>query len=309
METELRHIVITGGSGFIGRHLAGALLERGHQVRILDPLAPQIAHPALRWVEGSVQEQDALHTALDGCDAVYHLASTTIPQSSNENPLFDVETNLGGTIRLLEACVAAQVKKLVFASSGGTVYGIPEHLPVTENSPTNPLCSYGIVKLAIEKYLLMFQQLYGLNGCILRISNPYGTHQRHDSGQGVIAAFCHKAARGEALEIWGDGNIIRDYIHIDDVTDAFMRCMRFDCKGQILNIGSGQGTSLNDIIGHIETTLAKPVQRHYQASRPFDVPAVYLCTDRARQLLHWQPRVSLQEGIDTLIQSLQEGPP
>lgn len=306
MDRAIKHnILVIGGAGFIGSHLTTALLEAGHRVLCLDVKPPAIRHERLQWVEGSFIHREKINEVLEGCDVVYHLASATVPKTSNDDPAFDINSNLIGTTHLLQCAVQNRIRKLIFTSSGGTVYGRPDSLPVSEASPTQPLCSYGIVKLAIEKYLFMFHHLHGLNACVLRLSNPYGENQRPDTGQGVIAAFCHKAMSGQPIEIWGDGSVIRDYIHIADVTDAMIKAMYVDCGGQVLNIGSGQGTSLNEIIVHIETTCGQVIDRIYQKSRPFDVPAIYLDISAAAKKLDWRPRTPLDEGIGHLIHSIR----
>lgn len=302
-QSPQHHVLVTGGAGFIGSNLIRALLDAGHHVRCLDLHPPAITHGNLEWIEGNFTHVERICEALNGCNVVYHLASATIPKTSNDDPVFDIHNNLVGTVQLLQRAVEKNVRKLVFASSGGTVYGPPTTLPVPESSKTQPLCSYGIVKLAIEKYLLMFHQLYGLETCTLRLANPYGANQRPDTGQGVIAAFCHKALAGQPIEIWGDGSVIRDYIHITDVVAAMLKTLDSNCGGTVLNVGSGKGASLNDIITHIETACGHPIDRIYKASRPFDVPAIYLDVRLAQATLGWSPSTNLQDGIKQTLEA------
>lgn len=301
-------VLVTGGAGFIGRHLIRKLLDERYQVRSLDIKKPDIDHTNLQAMEGSFTDQDCVQSALNGVDIVYHLASTTIPSSSNNDPLFDINTNLTGSVDLINQSIEQRVKKFIFVSSGGTVYGVPSYLPVDEKHPTNPLCSYGIIKLAIEKYLLMYRDLSRLDCAIIRLSNPYGEGQNVRSGQGVIGAFCNKAIRGESLEIWGDGNVVRDYIHVSDAASALLSAIDYDLNGNpIINIGYGKGYSLNHVMNVIEKSLGKPVGRRYHSGRNFDIPEIYLDTGLAKQQLNWSPLVSLESGVLDLLEFLVKG--
>jgi UDP-glucose 4-epimerase len=235
--------------------------------------------------------------AVSGCEVIIHLVSTTLPKNSNDDPVFDVEGNVIGTLRLLDAARAARVRKVVFISSGGTVYGIPREVPIPESHPTEPRVSYAIAKLAIEKYLELYQLLHGLDYVVLRVANPYGARQRVDAAQGDVAVFLDRALRNETIEIWGDGSVVRDYLHISDVARAFLRAVDYTGEPRVFNIGSGAGCSLNELIGSIERLLGRPVARRYLAPRPFDVPRNVLDIARARDVLGWSPTVSLDEGL------------
>lgn len=303
MQHSSQFVLVTGGAGFIGSHLVHALLEQGYNVRCMDLHPPTFKHEHLEWIEANFNHAEKLSKALDDCDAVFHLASATIPKTSNDDPIFDINNNLSGTVQLLQRALEKGVRKVIFASSGGTVYGSPAVLPVTEASETNPLCSYGIIKLAIEKYLLMYHKLYRLETCSLRLANPYGENQRPDTGQGVIAAFCDKALAEQPIEIWGDGSVVRDYVHISDVIAAMLKTLDSDCGGKVLNIGSGEGASLNDIISYIEAACGHPIEKTYKTSRPFDVPAIYLDVNLAQSILGWSPTISLEIGVKQTIEA------
>lgn len=305
--SHAKHCLVLGGRGFIGSHLVDALLAAGHRVRCFDrPNVKRLDEPSSVGVnplgnfelfEGDLGNDADIAQALTGCDVCFHLISTTLPQSSNADPVFDIESNLIGTLRLLKRAVQAKVGKIVFVSSGGTVYGIPQHTPINERHPTNPLCSYGIAKLAIEKYLHLFRELHGLNYTILRLANPFGERQRTHASQGAVAVFVGKALRGETIDIWGDGTVIRDYIHIADVASALLAAMDHDEANDVFNIGSGQGLSLNDILDAIESVTGHPTQRNYLPGRTFDVPVNYLDISHARRHLGWTPTVSFAEGL------------
>jgi UDP-glucose 4-epimerase len=296
------NILILGGAGFIGTHLAGALLQLGHVVRVFDRpstnMPPRIArHPRLERLEGDILNHDEVDSALEDMEFVYHLVSTTLPKSSNDNPEYDIETNLVVSVRLLEAAWRRSIRRIVFLSSGGTVYGVPDHVPIPESHPCDPISSYGIVKLAIEKYLHLYRVLHGLDSCTIRLSNPFGEYQRIQSAQGAVGVFLHRAIHGQSIEIWGDGSVTRDYIYVGDVAEALVKMLDYEGRHKTFNIGSGTGMNLNDIIGQIETVLGRSVSRIYKPARRFDVPVNVLDVGLAQRELGWTPRTSFSEGL------------
>jgi UDP-glucose 4-epimerase len=300
-----------GGAGFIGSHLAQGLLAEGHQVRIFDRpnllLPPELrSDPRIEWFEGDFLNQDELALAVVGSEVVFHLVSATLPKSSNDNPVYEVESNINGTLRLLEIARLNGVRRVIFASSGGTVYGLPQSLPIAESHPTQPLVSYGIAKLAIEKYLHMYQALHGLEYCVLRLANPFGERQRVSAAQGAVAVFLHRALHGETIHIWGDGSVTRDYIYIKDAISAFIKAMSWQGSQRVFNIGSGQGLSLNDILAAMEKLLGRPVTRSYEPARNFDVPVNVLDITCARQHLAWAPEVSFHDALVNTLAWMRE---
>jgi len=303
--------LILGGAGFIGSHLAEGLLAEGHEVRIFD--RPNLALPAelradsrIEWHEGDFLNVDDLARVVPGNEVIFHLVSATLPKSSNDNPAYDVETNVIGTLRLLDIARTNGVKRIVFASSGGTVYGVPHTLPISESHSTEPLVSYGITKLAIEKFLHMYHALHGLDYCILRLANPFGERQRVVAAQGAVAVFLHRAWHGETIHIWGDGSVVRDYIYIKDAVRAFVKALSYQGELRVFNIGSGQGTSLNQLLAGIEALLGRPVAVEYEHGRKFDVPVNVLDISRARSLLGWQPTVNFRDGLAVTLEALQK---
>jgi UDP-glucose 4-epimerase len=295
-------IAIFGGGGFIGSTIADRLLLDGHSLRIferprVDPYRAFTASEDVEWMTGDLMSTHDVGEAVDGVDAVMHLVSTTLPKSSNDDPIYDVQSNLVATLQLLNLMVARGVKKIVFISSGGTVYGNPCYLPIDEKHPTDPLVSYGITKLAIEKYLQIYQAMHGIKANILRVSNPFGDRQRIETAQGAVAAFLSRALRGLPIEIWGDGSVARDYLYVGDVAEAFALAVAYDGAHSVFNISSGKGTSLNEVIRLIEQVTGEPVQRDHRPGRAFDVPVSVLDNTLALRELGWSPKVSLEDGI------------
>ena len=294
--------VIFGGGGFIGSAITDRLLRDGHTVRIFE--RPRVAPyrgfgiaERVEWVTGDMQSPHDLASAVDGMDVILHLASSTLPKNSNEDTVFDVQSNLVTTLQLLNAMVAGKVGKIVFISSGGTVYGEPKYLPIDETHPTNPLVSYGIIKLAIEKYLLLYERMHGIRTTILRVSNAYGERQRVETAQGAVSVFLHRALRGQAIEIWGDGSATRDFIYVQDVAEAFAKALDYDGEAKILNISSGMGVSLNDLVRMLEEFIGRRIEICYLPGRSFDVPVSVLSNELAKRELAWAPKIALKEGI------------
>lgn len=299
---KFEHCLILGGSGFIGSYVTEALIARGYMVSVLsrrNARRKNLLHllDRIRIVEGDFNNEVELQRAMEGVDYVFHLISATLPATSNDNPIYDVEINLIGTLRLLNLCIANKIKKVVFVSSGGTVYGKPQYTPINEQHPTHPICSYGIVKKTIEDYLFMYHTLHGLDYTVLRLSNPYGERQNPYNIQGVIAVFLRKALNDEVIEIWGDGNVVRDYVYVRDVAEAFVKALEVPSAEKIFNIGSGRGYSLNELLQLISTIHGRPLQIRYLPPRKIDVPVNVLDISLARTYLGWQPSTSLQIGL------------
>lgn len=303
----MKRVLVLGGNGFIGSHLVEALVAKGISTRVfsrahLDSFSNRSESQLIERVEGDFIHEGDVCNALEGCDICFHLVSTTLPKSSNDDPAFDVQTNIGGTVKLLNHAVKCGVKKIIFLSSGGTVYGTPKQIPIDEAHPTDPICSYGIGKLAIEKYLALYRALHNLDYTVLRLSNPYGERQRLISTQGAAAVFLNKIIKSEPLEIWGDGSVVRDYVHIADVTSALITAMNYQGNQHIFNIGAGEGKSLNELIETIEKVTGKSASRIYKPGRPFDVPISILSIAKAQELLNWRPTISFEEGLSRTTQ-------
>jgi UDP-glucose 4-epimerase len=294
--------VVLGGGGFIGSTIADRLLRAGHTVRIFErprvpPYRPFSPDEPVEWLTGDLLSEHDASDVVEGADVVLHLVSTTLPKGSNNDPVYDVQSNVVATLQLLQVIVARGVRKVVFISSGGTVYGTPQYLPIDERHPTDPLVSYGITKLAIEKYLQLFARIHGIQVVILRVANAYGERHRIETAQGAVGAFLHRALAGTPIEIWGDGSVTRDYVHVSDVAEAFARAIEYRGTKSVFNVSSGAGVSLNELVGAIERVLGRPIERRYLPGRPFDVPVNVLSNALAREILGWSPAVGLEEGI------------
>lgn len=294
--------LILGGAGFIGSHVADCLIEAGHEVRIFD--RPNIFLGNLKackghveMMEGDFNNEEDLDAALSDMEVIINLVWTTLPGPSNENPEYDIETNVIGNIKLLTAARKHSIKKIIFASSGGTVYGIPKSIPIKETQSTAPLCSYGITKLAVEKYLALYNHLYGGKYIVLRISNPYGERQRSDSVQGVIAVFMDRILKGETLYVWGDGSVARDFVYVKDLASAVLNSIDPYGASGVYNIGGGSAATINEIISKISEIAGKTPRVKYSEKRKMDVPINYLCIEKAGKDLFWKPETSLDEGI------------
>lgn len=291
--------VVIGGNGFIGSHLVDALLQNGWRVvvydRVLERYRPRLA--GVEYVLSDLENVQMLSTVLTYADVVFHLASATIPETANQAPVFDIRKNLIPTVNLFEMCVRQKVGKVVFLSSGGTVYGIPQHLPVMEEHLTRPISAHGIVKLAIEKYLYLFKHLYALDYVVLRPANPYGPRQNPYGKQGVVAAFLGRIAQGLPVELWGTGEVIRDFFHVSDLVTACLSAATTVTTSDVFNIGSGRGVSLTQLITVIEKLVQKPLKVEHLPARSFDVPEIVLDTRRAQAELSWSPQISLKDGL------------
>lgn len=291
-------VLVIGGNGFIGSHLVTALRMRGDEVAVLDRFPPRsdIDWHEVRYYLGDFYDRAILDKVLPGIDQVYHLASSTVPGSADADPVADIQGNLLGTHELLAAMRSHGARRLCYFSSGGTVYGNPDRVPVAESHPLRPISSYGIVKVAVEQYLTMFQRQGWLDPVIIRPSNPYGPRQSTSGIQGAIASFLGKAKDGGIVNIWGDGTVIRDYIYVDDLVELAIKAARQNINCTV-NAGSGEGHSLNDICALIRavTKLELPVE--FQPGRAFDVKQIVLDVSAARRLFEWCPRTALADGI------------
>ncbi|MCF7945219.1 MAG: NAD-dependent epimerase/dehydratase family protein [Spirochaetia bacterium] len=297
-------ILILGASGFLGKSIIRKISPLADSLTLFDMYFTKEQRNKYNCVVGDFSNPGDLESVIkDGVDTVIHLISTTVPSTSNKCPAADVSGNLITTINLLDICVKKGVSRIIFPSSGGTVYG-EINRPAKENDPCRPICSYGIVKKTIEEYLYLYNELYGLDYRILRISNPYGSGQVGVKPQGAIGTFLHRILDKKPIEIWGDGSVIRDYIYVDDVANAFYSIVKYEGEERIFNVGTGIGHSLNDLIDIIENIVGNKVLCNYTPKNVTDVHLNILDISKITDIVGWQPITSLDEGIENVYRKL-----
>jgi UDP-glucose 4-epimerase len=293
-------VLVLGGAGFIGRAVVRALCAEGETVRVLDRHGPRAgeANPRVeRWRVADLSDAGALREMLAGCDAVIHLAAGALPARSESGWASDAASQVLPAIGLVEAMHACGVRRLVFLSSGGTVYGRTAHEPIREDHPTAPMSVYGLGKLMVE------QCLDRLEPVVLRVANVYGEGQAGGRGQGVVASFVDEALAGRPLRVMGDGSTVRDYVHVADVATAVLAVLRYRGAHGVFNIGSGIGHSITALIAALERALGARLRVDYAEGRSFDVPYNVLDCGLAQRELGWRARVRLDSGLAATIAS------
>jgi len=304
-------IVVLGGLGFIGSHLSRALVRDGFRVRIFDKLYTSRElirdfETSVDVMEGDMERPQDVLDALSGSKICFHLIHSTVPGSSMEDPGYDVQSNIVSSVRWLSQLRSTSVKRLIFISSGGTVYGIPQSNPITEDHPTNPISSYGISKLCIEKYILLYGEIYGIASTILRPSNVYGEGQKLNINQGLIGVFADRILKGEPIEIWGDGTVRRDYLYVGDIISGLLRLLEYRGPYTVFNISTGEGHSVLEIVNLLGEIIGKEPQMIFKPARGFDVPVNILSSRRLTEETGWMPQTSLREGISRFVKWLKD---
>ncbi len=297
-------ILVTGGAGFIGSHVVEELVDRGHDVVVLDNFSVgreenlREVRDDIEIVRADVTDPRAVERTFREYrpEAVIHLAAQVNVRYSMESPFVDARINALGTLNLVSLAAEHDVERFVYASSGGAVYGEPEYLPVDEKHPTRPISNYGVSKLAGEYYVRVYAERDGFEYVILRYANVYGPRQDPRGEAGVIPIFLLRAARGEPLTIFGDGEQTRDFVFVEDVARVTAEAVE---RGDgVYNIGTGRETSVNDIVNAVKAVTGVDVKVVYEDPRPGEVRRIYLDPSRAREELGFEPRVDLEEGIE-----------
>ena len=296
--------LVIGGGGFIGQSLTRRLLETGRSVVVLGrrPEPPDGLDARAKYVAGDYGDLKVVSALVAEAVEVINLAYASVPKSSFEDPLFDLNMNLQPAVTLLQASVDKPcLRKIVLVSSGGTVYGHAVQTPIVEGHPTDPVSPYGITKLAIEKYGLMFRQLYGVPVVVVRPGNAYGEGQVPFRGQGFVATAAASMLQGRTLTVFGGDQVIRDYVHVDDVATGLIAALDFGCIGASYNVGSGLGHSTQKVLD-LMSCLARQhgitTEVVHMPARPFDVAVNVLDCSRLEAISGWRARVALTEGID-----------
>lgn len=296
------NILVLGAAGFIGTNLVQRL-NNTYKVTAYDQneyalkRLSNLTEGKIDIRTGNLLRESELSHILKGQNIVYHLISTTVPATSNINISQEICDNVEAMAKFLDACIAYKVEKIVFLSSGGTVYGLQDSFPIREGAEEYPISSYGTQKLMNEKLLYLYHHIYGLNYHIIRLSNPYGPYQNPKGAQGVVTKTIYKALKGEKIDVFGDGSIIRDYLYIDDAIDAIIKVAEGNVVNTIFNIGCGKGTSLTDLFQIIEKSLGIPLKLSYHPDRAVDVPVNYLDVERYKSHFGEISRTGWEEGI------------
>jgi len=287
-----RRILVTGGAGFIGSHLVDRLIAEGFDVAVLDNLSTGFAsniNPKSRFYQADICDAPAIERIMtvERCDYVSHHAAQMDVRKSVDDPVADARANILGSLNLILAAVKFGVKKFVYVSTGGAVYGEPKYLPVDEHHPINPICQYGISKHTVEHYLYLYALHYGLKYTALRYPNVYGPRQNPKGEAGVNAIFIGLMLKGEAPTIFGDGEQMRDYVFVDDVVEANMRALAYG-DNDVYNIGAGVGISVNHIYETLCRILGVDRPAQYGPARLGEVFRIYLDGRKAERELKWR---------------------
>jgi UDP-glucose 4-epimerase len=295
-------ILITGGAGFIGSHLADALLAAGtHEVSILDDLSAgkrDRVDSRARFYHGNIRNADEVRMIVDRekPEVIFHLAAQMDVRRSVAEPVFDAEVNLIGLINLMEAGRLNGLRRVIFSSTGGAIYGEQEAFPCDESHPMRPVSPYGVAKMATEAYLFFYKTQYGIDYAALRYANVYGPRQDPHGEAGVVAIFCGRLLEGKPCTIYGDGAQTRDYVYVGDVVRANVAALSAKIAGAI-NIGTGVETSVNQLYSTLAAIAGSEGKATHAAARPGEQSRSVISPARAARELNWHPEVTLTDGL------------
>jgi len=300
-------IGVIGGNGFIGQWVVHSLQNHGHGVVVLGRSPRPAELPAAAgYIQGEYGNQEVLASIIAETDAIVHLAYATVPSTSFSDPIFDLMANVPSSVALFQAAAAAGAKRVVFVSSGGTVYGNSASMPISENFPTNPVSPYGITKLTVERYAHMYHDLMGLPVITIRPGNAYGVRRSGKPGGGFVSAAVNAAVNRIPVRIFGDGSTIRDYVHVRDVAEGIVSGLDHGVPGETYNVGTGIGLSNLDVVTRVRSVMGLGVgdiDVEHLPFRGFDVRANVLDCARLRTISGWTPAISIEAGIEDLRQA------
>ena len=296
------NILLLGAAGFIGTNLTLKLSEDpNNRITLVDVnknyFRPEVLEKNVSVVESPLNENTDFASLLAGQQVVYHLISTTVPTTANQQVANELTANVVMTARLLDACVVCGVQKVVFISSGGTVYGKESRCPLKEDTATEPITSYGVQKITIEKLLYLYHYMHGLDYRVVRLANPYGPYQRPNGILGAVTTFTYKALNKEQIVVYGDGSVVRDFIYIDDAVRGILTIVNAESAYKTYNLGSGYGTSIRQVLEQIQSALQLPLDISWQEGRKVDVPVNFLDMTRYEEEFGPLNPISLKEGI------------
>lgn len=307
------NIILFGAAGFIGKNLIIRLVQNKNSKFTLVDKSKRFFSDIMNYLppntvikEEEFSEKLEFDRLLEGQDVVYHLVSTTVPTTSNQHIVQELKVNVLATVNLLEACNRCGVKKVIFFSSGGTVYGKNAICPIKEETPSYPISSYGLQKVSIEKLLYLYGYMYNLDYRIIRLSNPYGPYQRPNGIQGAVTTFTYRALKNEKIVVYGDGSVVRDFIYIEDAIKAILNIVNMESEHRIFNIGCGYGTSIKEVLETIRCVLGKELDILYMSQRKVDVPENYLDISRYENCYGRLNATSLQDGIQLTVEFLKQ---
>jgi UDP-glucose 4-epimerase len=294
-------ILVLGGNGFVGSHLVDSLVSQGHEVTCLsrekDPANLSHLEGKIAVVRGDFTDVPLMDDLTEGKDYVFNLISYSTPASRLEDHIADMQENVPATLRLLELCVKHNIKKLIYTSSGGAIYGNQPDALYSENTLAKPVSYYGASKLHMESVLSAFRNSTGLDYLVFRISNPYGPRQNPEGKQGLIAVSLGLIKSGKPITVFGDGTNVRDYIYVTDVAEMMAKTFDQDTRESIYNLGSGQGFSINDILNIYRTELGLDFETKHEPGRPTDVIRVVLDMKRFSEEFKINPEIDFVDGI------------
>ncbi len=307
--TESTKVLVTGGAGFIGSHLVNGLLDNGYSVAVVDDLSSgqlrNLDHRATFYHAPINDQRVKQIIQREGPEIIFHLAAQSSVRQSTLDPVADADSNVLGTIRLLDAAASEGVEKIVFSSTGGAIYGNPDTIPCDEDTLVNPLTPYALSKYVSELYLELFYRTYGLQYTILRYANVYGPGQDPNGEAGVIAIFAGLMLRGRSPNIYGDGEQERDFVYVSDIVEANLAAM-YRGDGRIYNIGSGEPVTINRICSLLQECTEFNQEPVYRPRRAGDVLKIALDHGRASRELGWEPKISLEEGLRHSVDYVRE---